>query len=68
MREVPYVNERREVLTGTLISSLNMAGDQTRAPDTHVVQFDGDCPCNEDGQRNPRHRGNEAATRISAMA
>ena len=32
MREVPYVNERREVLTGTLISSLNMAGDQTRVP------------------------------------
>ena len=24
MREVLYVNERREVLTGTLISSLNM--------------------------------------------
>ena len=49
MREVPYVNERREVLTGTLISSLNMAGDQTQPPDTHVVHFDGDCPCNADG-------------------
>ena len=49
MREVPYVNERREVLTGTLISSLNMAGDQTRAPDTHVVYFDGDYPCDADG-------------------
>ena len=49
MREVPYVNERKEVLTGTLISSLNMAGDQTRAPDTHVVHFDGDYPCDVDG-------------------
>ena len=49
MREVPYVNERREVLTGTLISSLNMAGDQTQTPDTHVVHFDGDCPCDADG-------------------
>ena len=49
LREVPYVNERREVLTGTLISSLNMAGDQTRAPDTHVVYFAGDYPCDVDG-------------------
>ena len=49
MREVPYVNERREVLTGTLISSLNMAGDQTQTPDTHVVHFGGDCPCDADG-------------------
>ncbi len=49
LREVPYVNERREVLTGTLISSLNMAGDQTRVPDTHVIHFDGDYPCNADG-------------------
>ena len=49
MCEVPYVNERREVQVGTLISSINMAGDQTRVPDTHVVNFDGDCPCNADG-------------------
>ena len=62
MREVPYVNARREVLTGMLISSLNMAGDQTQPPDTHVVQFDGDCPCDADGNeiegigRNSRNR------------
>ena len=49
MREVPYVNERREVLTGTLISSLNMAGDQTRVPNTHVAHFDGDYPCDANG-------------------
>ena len=49
LREVPYVNERREILTGTLISSLNMAGDQTRVPDTHVVYFAGDYPCDVDG-------------------
>ena len=51
MREVPYVNERKEVLTGTLISSLNMAGDQTRVPDTHVAKFDGEYPCDADGIR-----------------
>lgn len=45
MREVPYVNEQRDVLTGTLISPLNMAGDQTLPPDTHVVHFVGEHPC-----------------------
>ena len=49
LREVPYVNKRREVLRGTLISSLNMAGDQTRVPDTHVIHFNGDYPCDVDG-------------------
>jgi len=49
MREVPYVNAQREVRTGTLISSLTMAGDETRTPDTHVVHFDGDFPCRCDG-------------------
>ncbi len=51
MREVPYVNAKREVLTGTLISSLTLARDQTRPPDTHQVWFDGEFPCNADGKR-----------------
>lgn len=49
MREVPYVTAERQVRTGTLISSLNMAGDVTQKPDTHQVWFDGDFPCNADG-------------------
>ena len=49
MRDVPYVNGKREVLKGTLISTLNLAGDQTRRPDTHVVHFDGEFPCRADG-------------------
>jgi hypothetical protein len=49
MREVPYVDAQRQVRTGTLISSLTMAGDETRTPDTHVVYFDGDYPCGPDG-------------------
>lgn len=49
MREVPYVDARREVRIGTLISSLTLAGDQTRRPDTHVVYWDGDFPCHADG-------------------
>ena len=49
MREVPYVDRQRQVRTGTLVSSLTMAGDETRTPDTHVVHFDGDFPCRADG-------------------
>ncbi len=49
MRDVPYVDAKRQVLTGTLISSLTLAGDQTRRPDTHVIHFDGDYPCQADG-------------------
>src|SRR5689334_9488118 len=49
MRDVPYVNSRREVKTGTLISTLNVAGEVTRTPDTHVAYFDGEFPCGADG-------------------
>jgi len=49
LREVPYVTTQREVKMGTLISALTMAGDVTRRPETHVVFFDGDYPCNADG-------------------
>jgi hypothetical protein len=50
MREVPYVDAERQVRSGTLISSLTMAGDQTQPPDTHVVSFDGEYPCGADGR------------------
>lgn len=49
MREVPYVDAQRQVRTGSLISSLTMAGDQTCSPDTHVIYWDGDYPCRPDG-------------------
>ncbi|MGD0207524.1 MAG: ThiF family adenylyltransferase [Verrucomicrobiota bacterium] len=51
MRDVPYVNMKREVRMGTLVSTLTVAGDVTRTPDTHVVHFDGEFPCSSDGQR-----------------
>lgn len=49
MREVPYVDARRRVRIGTLVSALDLAGDQTRRPETHVIHWDGDFPCNADG-------------------
>lgn len=50
VRDVPYVNAQRQVQYGTLISSLTLAGDLTRRPDTHVAYFDGDCPCDANGK------------------
>lgn len=49
MREVPYVDAQRRVRTGTLMSSLDLAGDRTRKPETHVIHWDGDFPCSADG-------------------
>ena len=48
MRDVPYVDEHRQVRMGALISSLTLAGDVARVPDTHVAYFDGDYPCDTD--------------------
>lgn len=49
MLEVPYVDTQRQVRFGTLVSSLDLAGDRTRKPETHVMHWDGDFPCNADG-------------------
>ncbi len=49
MLEVPYVDAQRQVRFGTLVSSLDLAGDRTRKPQTHVVHWDGDFPCNAYG-------------------
>ena len=46
---VPYVNARREVRCGTLVSELTLAGEVTTTPGTHVALFIGEHPCNKDG-------------------
>jgi hypothetical protein len=49
VHDVPYVNAQKEVRFGTLVSNLNLAGDITTTPDTHVIHFIGERPCNRDG-------------------
>jgi hypothetical protein len=53
MREVPYVDSQCRVRHGTLVSSLDLAGDRTRRPETHVIHWDGDFPCNANGSPLP---------------
>jgi hypothetical protein len=48
--DVAYVNARREVKRGILVSTLALAGDITAKPDTHVAYFVGDHPCHADGR------------------
>ena len=49
VRDVPYVNSRREIKRGILVIKLVLADDQTGKPDTHVAYFSGEYPCNQDG-------------------
>ncbi len=49
IHEVPYVNAQKEIRRGTLISTLQLAGDQTVRPTDHVALFSGEHPCNKNG-------------------
>jgi tRNA A37 threonylcarbamoyladenosine dehydratase len=49
IHSIPYVNGNREVKLGTLISELTLSGDITVKPKTHVIYFEGEFPCSQDG-------------------
>jgi hypothetical protein len=49
VKNVPYVNSRKEVAYGTLVSVLTQAGGVTTAPADHVAKFIGDHPCYANG-------------------
>ncbi|MCB1380025.1 MAG: ThiF family adenylyltransferase, partial [Alphaproteobacteria bacterium] len=46
---VPYVNARREVKRGKLVSVLELRGERTSPPSTHIAMFSGDHPCDQLG-------------------
>lgn len=49
VKDVPYVNSKKEVKRGILVMKLVLADDETARPDDHVAYFSGDHPCDEDG-------------------
>src|SRR6267143_164701 len=51
IHKIPYVNSERKVVFGTLISTLNLAGDTTVQPDPHTALWAGDYPCRSDGSK-----------------
>ncbi len=46
---IPYVNSQKQIAYGTLVTPLTLSGNKTARPDTHVIHFSGDHPCNKDG-------------------
>jgi len=48
---VPYVNANKQVAYGTLVSRLDLAGDSTVKPTTHVAFWIGEYPCNSNGSQ-----------------
>lgn len=49
VHHIPYLNSKREIKFGKLISPLTLNGNTTSKPDNHVINFMGEYPCNKDG-------------------
>lgn len=49
IHHVPYVNDKKQVAYGILVSSLDLSGDSTAKPSDHVTFWVGEYPCNSKG-------------------
>jgi len=50
IHHIPYLNNKKEVLMGSLVSTLTLSNTTTTGtPDNHVIYFIGENPCNDDG-------------------
>jgi uncharacterized protein DUF6791/ThiF family protein len=54
VRDVPYVDAEKSISRATLMSTLNLAGEKAERPDTHVVYFIGEHPCDREGNALPK--------------
>ncbi|QNA45856.1 ThiF family adenylyltransferase [Lacibacter sediminis] len=51
VHQIPYVNNKKEVCSGTLVSELTLASAKVvGVPSTHVIYFIGEYPCDVNGQ------------------
>jgi len=50
VHEVPYVDTAQQIRRGTLVSTLDLVGDVTTEPQSHVVWFIGSAPCDQHGR------------------
>ena len=65
IRSVPYVNGKRQVRRGVLVAALNLNVDVTLPPNTHVVMFAGEYPCDEHGKPLEKLRHGDGKTTIT---
>lgn len=49
IHHIPYLNSKKEIKYGKLISTLTLNNNVTMKPDNHVIHFMGEYPCNKDG-------------------
>lgn len=49
IHHVPFLDHHKQLKYGTLVSTLTLSGNRTCTPDTHVISFIGDNPCEIDG-------------------
>jgi len=66
IRNVPYVDASKQVMRGILISTLAGSRTESARPDTHVILFAGDYPCDADGKPLEAIRNSSGKTAISA--
>ncbi len=64
VRDVPYLNSRKEIQRGVLASTLTLAGNVTTRPDTHVALFAGEYPHHATGQPIERIRHSDSTVQI----
>lgn len=50
LEDIPYVNSRREIAIGTLISTLCFSGGKAVYDKDHKAYFIGEAPCHKDGR------------------
>jgi len=51
IRNVPYVDQNRQVKRGVLFAPLELVNDIAKPPRDHQTKWFGDHPCNEDGSK-----------------
>lgn len=51
VRDVPYLDDKRQVRRGVLFAPLEVVNDIAKPPEDHQVKWYGDHPCNEDGSK-----------------
>src|SRR6266545_2907642 len=49
VHSVPYVNAKKQVVLGKIVTDLTLNNDKTEKPADHQVWFAGEHPCNSDG-------------------
>ena len=65
VRNVPYVDATKQIKRGSLISTLASSRTEAARPDTHVIMFAGDYPCDADGHALEAIRNSSGRTVIA---